>query len=64
MSNLLAAFRCPCCNEELDDYEVSMYDLFEGMREECYNKSLLEDDDNILLEYDEFNIYGDDTLEN
>ena len=40
MSNIHAFFRCPCCNELLDEYEVSMYDIFDGMKEECYNESL------------------------
>lgn len=40
MSNLILHFRCPCCNEPLDDWEISMYDIFEGMKEECYNESM------------------------
>lgn len=40
MSKFNVFFRCPCCNEELDDYEVSMYDHFEGMKEDCFNRSM------------------------
>lgn len=36
----LNAFRCPCCNEELDSWEIDMYDIFGGMREDCYNESM------------------------
>lgn len=36
MNTLL--LRCPCCNEELDEYELDMFELLEGMKEECYNK--------------------------
>lgn len=33
-------FRCPCCNEELDEFDISMYDVFGGMKEQCYNESM------------------------
>jgi hypothetical protein len=32
--------RCPCCNEELTEYEIDLYDLFGGMKETCFNESM------------------------
>lgn len=38
--NYNSYLRCPCCNEVLDDWEIQMYDIFDGMKEDCYNKSM------------------------
>ena len=38
--NFNCYFRCPCCNEELDDYEISLYDTFQGMKEYCYYEAM------------------------
>jgi hypothetical protein len=37
---ILSNLRCPCCNEELDEYEIEMYDIFEGWKEECFSRSM------------------------
>ena len=59
MSKFNVYFRCPCCNEPLDDWETSMYDVFEGMKEECHNKSMeaLRDlEDNEAVKYEDLDI--------
>jgi len=40
MFRYLMVLRCPCCNNELEEFELQRYDEFGGMKEECYAESL------------------------
>ena len=40
MTRFLVLLRCPCCNSELEEFELERYDEFGGMKEECYAESI------------------------
>ena len=55
-TDFITQLRCRACDIELTDYEITAYDEFDGMCEECYSQSMeaaFDDIDSLNLEEDE-----------
>lgn len=52
MTELIPLFHCRACNIELNDYELDLMDIFEGLCEQCYAASLDNDIVDVIFEED------------